>query len=350
VRRKFWQWMAGGLIATTLLGCSYAYDQGRKLEAEERWEEASVEYQRAVVSDPQNVEYREALQRVNQQVAQDNFQRYQRYLSDGEFRKAYARLQALRQQAPDWEEAATEELKWSRVLLSGQVRFEFEQLQSSIRLADEMQLQVLLNSPNGQTITAPISSENGLFFVEDLLYRQQPQAVASYSIQSIGLLLVRSTETGLQRREYQRFIDFREIQPLRVRGRLELSDAETPLLPIPVDVDADLAETSTTAWTPPRLIQYELELRGEEIVVTGTERRREFAADTFYWNAAERRALLDFGAYELQYDPEMRRWSVRRQKDVAGEAGHLRKLASNLALNPYFFYSGRAYSFVSPPE
>ena len=79
-----------------------------------------------------NSVYREALQRANRQVAQENLQRYREYLAAGEGVKAFARLQAVRQQDPDLAEAAEEEKLWSHVLLSGRVRFEFEQLQTNV--------------------------------------------------------------------------------------------------------------------------------------------------------------------------------------------------------------------------
>ena len=61
-------------------GCSFHFDQGRKLEAEERWEEAAIEYRRAYVDDPDDSEVQEALQRVNRKVARGNLERYREYL------------------------------------------------------------------------------------------------------------------------------------------------------------------------------------------------------------------------------------------------------------------------------
>ncbi|MGA0403577.1 MAG: hypothetical protein ACO3O4_00310 [bacterium] len=99
--RRFWKRPLLLLLSLPLLGCSFAYDQGVRLEAEERWEEASISYREAVVANPDNSVYREALQRANRQVAQENLQRYREYLAAGEGVKAFARLQAVRQQDPD---------------------------------------------------------------------------------------------------------------------------------------------------------------------------------------------------------------------------------------------------------
>lgn len=348
--RRFIKQLVLFLWVVPLVACSYAYDQGTRLEAEERWEEAAIAYREAVIANPDNSVYLESLSRANRQVARENLQRYRQYLAAGELTKAYARLQAVRQQDPQLQEAAAEAKLWSHVLLSGQVRFEFEQLQTNVRLADEMELQIRFNSPTGKTLIAPIAEESGLFFVEDLLYRQSPEVVASYSVQSIGLQLVRRELSGLERQELQKFIDFRELQPLRVQGQL---DFPTTMVPSRYLVNERtrilLRQHNTVEWVPPRLVQYELLLEGDRIALRGTEQRREYAADVFYWNAEDRRALLDFGVYDLRYQPEARNWSIRRQDYQRPQDDYLPELAGNLALSPYFFYSGIAYPFVIQP-
>ena len=348
--RQFWKYALLLLLSLPLLGCSFAYDQGVRLEAEERWEEASTSYREAVIANPGNSVYLGALLRVNRHVAKDNLQRYREYLAAGERVKAFARLQAVRQQDPNLAEAAEEEKLWSHILLSGRVRFEFEQLQTNVRLADEMQLQIRFNTPAGKTITAPILSENGIFFVEDLTYRQNPQIFAQYSVQSIGLKLARSEPSGLSRREYQKFIDFREIQPLRVQGQLDFPTTMVPSRYLIADRSRVLLrQQNPQEWNPPRLVQYELLLQGDRIAVRSTDQRREFAADILYWNLEDQRALLDFGVYDLRFQAENRNWAIRRKDYQEPIDDYLLELAENLGLSPYFFYSGIAYPFVVQP-
>ena len=65
------------LITPWLLGsCSFHYDQGLKLEQEQRWAEAAIEYRIAAIEDPDNEEIREALTRMNVRVAAENFEMY----------------------------------------------------------------------------------------------------------------------------------------------------------------------------------------------------------------------------------------------------------------------------------
>ena len=81
------------MLCGLLASCSYHYDQGQELEAQGRWEEAAIEYRIAYVDDPEDVEIREALERANLKVADDNFRRYQHYLQEHKFAKAYQRLE-----------------------------------------------------------------------------------------------------------------------------------------------------------------------------------------------------------------------------------------------------------------
>ncbi len=67
-----------------LVGCSFNYDQGLKLEQEQRWAEASIEYRIASIEDPDNEEIREALTRMNIRVAAENFEIKKQYLKGKE--------------------------------------------------------------------------------------------------------------------------------------------------------------------------------------------------------------------------------------------------------------------------
>ena len=76
-----------------LVGCSFHYDQGLKLEHEQRWAEAAIEYRIAAIEDPDNEDIREALTRMNIRVAAENFEIYKQYLKEKEYHKAFRRLE-----------------------------------------------------------------------------------------------------------------------------------------------------------------------------------------------------------------------------------------------------------------
>ncbi len=85
--------LAGGVAVLLLAaGCNYHYSRGVTLEAQERWEEAAIEYRLAYVDDPGDPDFVEALARTNKVVARENLDRYKAYLAEKQFQKAYARL------------------------------------------------------------------------------------------------------------------------------------------------------------------------------------------------------------------------------------------------------------------
>ena len=130
------------LLSLILLsGCSFHFDQGRKLEAEERWEESAIEYRRAYVDDPDDSEVQEALERVNRKVARGNIERYREYLEKREYRKAYARLENVLVQEPELENARSELEKWRSILLTGKVQMEFNRVGEKLRLAEKMRME-----------------------------------------------------------------------------------------------------------------------------------------------------------------------------------------------------------------
>lgn len=330
------------LLAALLAGCSYHYDQGKEREAQGRWEEAAIEYRIAHVDDPDDTEIREALQRANLKVAEDNFRRYQAYLKEKKYAKAYLRLEAGLSQNPEHAGLLAEVPHWRRVLIAGRVHFEFQRLRGTFRLADEMQLQVQLNTPSGALLTAELLNDTGLFFVEDLSYRQPPEALARYSLNSIGLRMKRRTSSGYLRRDYQRFINFRELAPLTVQGRLKNGSSKVRVVQ---DHTERLQEKPllTAAWVPPRMLNYELQLNGTGIQVLGAP-RLEFAPELLYLHQTQQRAFVDFGTYRVELNPDTERWGIVREP-VTPETDHLSLLTRNLALHPYLFYDS-AYRFT----
>ena len=330
------------LLCGLLAGCSYHYDQGQELEAQGRWEEAAIEYRIAHVDDPDDPEIRAALQRANLKVAEDNFRRYQDYLKEQKFSKAYQRLEAGLSQNPHHPGFQVESPHWTRVLIAGRVHFEFQKLRGAFRLADEMKLQVQVNTPSGALLTAELINDTGLFFIEDLNYRQPPEFLTRYSLNSIGLRMKRRTTDGFLRRNYQRFINFRELAPLVVQGKLKNGSTETRVIQ---DHSERLQEKSllTAAWVPPRLLNYQLQLNGTSVQILGVP-RLEFAPELLYLHQMQQRAFVDFGTYRVELNPETERWGIIRES-VTPATDHLPLLARNLALNPYLFYNS-AYRFT----
>ena len=334
-------------IALTLtLGCAFQYRAGQELEEKGRLEEAAIAYQSAFVEDPGNEEILEALQRTNKKVAEENLQRYQAYLDKRQFQKAYRRLNAAAIQNPASTKVQSEQSHWHKILIAGKISFQFDRLQANIRLADAMQLQILVKSPSGQILTADISNETGLFFMEDLLYQIDLEKIPLYSIYAVGLKLERITDNQETEQEFQNFVNFRGLLFEGGTGRLRIQ-SEVPVHAV-VSHRMQLIDSQSSTihpWFPPRLIRYSLLLQDDKIQVI-TEERIEFMPDVLYLNNARQRAFVDFGVYQLTLNPQSQVWSISKVPYQIPAEDYFHQFSKNLALSPYFSYREGAYRYL----
>ncbi|MBC8257911.1 MAG: hypothetical protein H8E38_02755 [SAR324 cluster bacterium] len=328
------------LILTLLMitGCSFHFDQGIQLEQEGRWAEAAIEYRIASVENPNDKNIQQALTRMNIRVAQDNYEVYLSYLEQKEYHKAYRRLETALIQNPDHLSARAEIKKWWHLLITGKVELKFDRLSSNLRLADEMLLQVKINTPSGRTLSGNISSETGIFFLENLVYKTQPKQLAEYTINSIGLKIKRKSAQGIVRREFNKFINFRELTPLLVSGRISNKHLETPQNVLDHRPLLLTNVKPKAPWYPPRLVSYELKFSGNSIKVISGTARAEYAPSVLYLNKSDRRANLDFGVYQLQMNGSGRKWSIKRKSYRTSEDDYYYNLSSNISLNRYFYF------------
>lgn len=328
------------------IGCSMHFRNGQELEEQERWEEAAIEYRLAYVDDPDDGEIQEALTRTNKKVAQENFERYQQYLASKEYRKAYSRLEAIGVQDPSLEEATLEQNHWMRILIAGKIEFQLDRLLTNIRLADQMQLQIMINSPTGKILTADISNETGIFFVEDVLYKKQLRDLPQYSIHMIGVKLTKKSTDQRTSHEFKRFINFQGLIPRPTTGTLKTitnPSTKTVLSHRPELVDSQMAEFDL--WFPPRIIYYDLALNDTEIQIN-TEDRSDFMPFAFYLNSEQRRAFVDFGVSQLILNNKTRDWGIQKKLYRTKSDDYFYQFSRNLALYPYFFYKDGVYRYI----
>ena len=328
-----------------LVSCSFHYDQGLKLEQEQRWAEAAIEYRIAAIEDPDNEEIREALTRMNVRVAAENFEMYEHYLKKKEFHKAFRRLETALSLNPDHSDARSEMNHWWHLLITGKVELEFSRFSSNLRLAEEMEMQVLINTPNRKILTGKISSESRIFFLEDVVYKALPQQLAEYSINTIGLKIKRKSSQGYLRSEFKKFVNFRELSPLQVSGWKKNTGYKTPKDALDHRPALLTNEEQLSPWNPPRLVTYELKFTGDIIKVLSETNRSEFAPEVLYLNKSDRRANIDFGVYQLEMNGSGRKWSIRRKKYNNSGDDYFYGLSRNLSLNRYFYYN-RVFRFM----
>ncbi len=329
---KHASWWIGSLITVLgLTGCSYPYRQGLELERQQRWEEAAVEFRTAYVDSPTDSDIQAALERVTPRVAEEYWNQYEEFLQRKEFFKAFRRLEATSSLTPEDPKVQAELKRWSKVLVTGQIDLQVESLRRNVRLADEMRLQVHLNSPSGQTLTTDMNRE-GFFFVEDVLYDLPVEAIATYTLNAIGLNLRQGTSQGYVRKEFDAFISFRDPQPLQLSGRLGAAGTTpTPIAAQPVDPGV----LQRDPWVPPRVLSYTLTFEDTDIRV-GESPRLEYLPQQFYFNQVQNRACVDFGVYSVAQQEGQ--WSIVRH---TGGNAPLQRALENYALLPYLSYTSR---------
>ena len=339
--------LLAALIVLPLAGCNLKYAEGQFLEQEKRWEEASIAYHLALLEEPGNPEIQGALSRANKIVARENFDHYRRFLARKEFRKAYARLQDASRQDPEFEPVQAELDKWMRVLLGGQVRFDFEASQSEISQADEIKLTIRFNTPNpGETVDAEIDINTGTFHAEDLLYDRPDALLTYYTINSIGVQLIygRSRIKKFTSREYVRFINIRTPILQDINGQLSVKN-NPDLIPVASHRERLDSETETgRAVFPKANPTYSITLRGDRILVSSPEPWSGYTPRFLYINKRDQRLFVDFGRYEVKLPEKGNRWSLKRLP--LGKSDYFPNFSRNIALQPYFFYREGVYVFL----
>ncbi|MBI3992533.1 MAG: hypothetical protein HY342_04615 [Candidatus Lambdaproteobacteria bacterium] len=338
-------WFAALLLVG---GCSYHYNQGVALEAQNRWEEAAIEYHLAVIDDPEDADALGGLARANKVVARDNYERYRRYLAEKQFRKAYDRLLDAARQDPDFAPVQEELRKWVRVLVGGQIVFQLGALQANLSLAEEINLVVRLNTPNpGETIDANVDINTGNFVVRDLLYDRPLTLQTYYTINSIGVSLVHGrTETRqFTSREYLRFINFRTPVLDSIQGELS-AQAGAPAQPVTAHRPRIEGEPPPQPVRSPRGVpHYGMRLEHDRIHVRADETGAVFTPRFLYLNREARRLFVDFGRYRV------RQLALAEQYDIARlpiqEEDYFPGISKIIALQPFFFYREGVYTYVN---
>ena len=340
-----------GFIACTALvlsgaGCNLNFLEGQALENEKRWEEAAIAYHLALVDDPDDSEYQEAVIRTNKVVARENFAIYRELVAKKAFHKAYNRLVDASRQDPGYKAVHREAAKWDRILVGGQVLFKFDIAQTGLSLADEIRLIVRINTPNpGKTIDAEVDIDTGFFFAEDILYDRPAEFLAYYSIHSIGasMLFGRTRIKKFISREYRQFVRFQTPIMDEISGTLPLPGKGSVR-----SIREHRKTLSLDSWPAKGIIpsinpHYSIRFLGTRILVTSTLERTLFTPRFIYLNKPDRRIFVDFGKYESRFQPLGRKWTLRRvslaKRDYFGQ------FSRNIALAPYFFYRGRVFTF-----
>jgi len=330
------------LLALILSSCNYNYWTGKDLEEEGRIEEANIEYHRALTYSPGDDDFREAFDRTAIKTSLDLLERYRNFLYLGKFRIAYDRLSKARSLNPENQEIKAELGKWTHVLLAGKLDLSFKSLKHQVPLSDEMEIQVMLNSPNpNEVLTARVNPQNSTFAVEDQIYNANIQYLMSYSFNAIGIKLVRKNPT---REHFQKFVDFRKPVITGVKGGLKSTGGSklkkvVKLFPLQILK----RNNKTRDWVPRPAVEYNARLAGDRIVI-GKVKNIAFLPQMMYLNQQEKRILLDFGQVEVRQKKFGGLWRFRRK--VNQDRSYLDDIQKNILLKPFFYYREGGFPFV----
>ena len=336
------------LLLLVLLGsCNYNYWQGKTLEEEGRIEEANIEYHRALVVDPSDDDYQDAYSRTAVKTAEDLLERYRNFLYLGNFKIAYDRLQKARALHPDHPGINAELQKWTHVLIVGKLEMSFTSLKNQLPLADRMNLQVHLNGPNpNETLIAEVHPQNQTFAVEDQIYNANIQLLMSYSLNAVGVQLVKEQPKSTQ---FLRFVDFKRPLISKVDGGLDYLEPEASSedrtryrIADQLAVQAFSASLNDPFVVPDKGGEYAAVMAKDKVLIKAKDIA--FLPQMLYLNQKDHRMLLDFGVITIEQKRVGGLWSYK--KNYVERREYLSDIQKNLLLVPYFFYREGAYPFV----
>lgn len=355
-----------------LMGCNYNYHQGKKLENQDRFEEANIEYHRAYTLSPEDESFKKAYQRTSAETSEDLFQRYKKYLKEKKYQLAFRRLEQALDLSPGNKDIQLEMSKWYRILIAGKVDFSFQSLKNHVPLSDYMYLEIHFNTPTpSKRLKAVIDNQTKTYFVEDVLYDPPQNLLMFYTLNSIGVRLENSKDIllptimtqeqiqkggkggtdakALLRKKYgaakfQKFVDLRTPALVDIRGRLKANGNNlSPVENIyPFDV---LKNANGDSYSyPVRGIRYILYMNEKEVRVKSSSGYIQFLPQIMYMNRKNKRIFLDFGHLEVLQKRSGGQWFFRRNVTKGRE--YLKELQKNIILDPYFYYKEGGYPFV----
>ncbi|MGK0288876.1 MAG: hypothetical protein ACI86H_000297 [bacterium] len=335
------------LVLFALSSCNYNYYQGTQLEGQGRFEEATIEYHRAHVANANDSLYKKAYQRTAKKTVADLLKRYFRYIKEKDLPSAYQRLQKAHTLAPKNEQIKKEQKKWVRILLAGKLSLKFKSIRRGLQIADEMSLAVRVNTPNPDRILlGVVNNQTGVFSVEDVLYSPTQDILMFYSINSIGVKLVKQ-KSAVQKfkvQEFRSFVNFRTPILAKISGKLDETGDVLKKTQQYYPFELLKKSNSKKAWLPSRKIRYSLKLANRQIQVLSSVKRIDFIPQILYLNQKDRRIFFDFGHIKIIQKQVDGPWFF--QRITTKERNYYQELEKNIILNPYFYYRDGAYPFI----
>ena len=329
------------LLTTFLSSCSYNYWHGKELEEEGRIEEANIEYHKAYTNTPWINMYRESYLRTAKTTSADLMKRYANFLYLGKFKLAYDRLEKARSLDPENPEVLSELNKWTHVLLVGRIDLNFVSLHNQVPLSEEMDIQVIFNSPNPtELLKVKLNPQTKAFAIEDRIYNANIGLLMNYSIHSIGIRLMNSRPKS---DKYIKFVDFKRPVPAKIEGSLSPKGNQLQPVEGAYPLEKIKARNNSEFWFPRKGIEFTAKLSGDHIKV-GKTKTFDFLPQMMYLNQKDHRIMMDFGDLEIQQKRIGTSWGFRR--NLKEKRQYLADIQKNILLQPFFSYREGAFPFI----
>lgn len=327
------------LLLLFLVGCNYNYHLGKKLEAQGKFEEASVEYSRAYLKNYSNKKYQTAYQRNAIKTVEILKKTYQKQLFNQNFFSAYKILEKGLLLVENDKFFLAEQKKWSYILLVGKIQYPRGKNLQKLTIGEKIYPIVQFISPNSKKNIEITLEIDGSFFLEDLLYLPSDMAYLSYAINSIGfkyLPLQTQTQSAISEDDftYLNIINF--YQP-ELQAHLGTFNNHT-------FVQLEKPTSNINYWYPKRGISYTSKVQGQKIFIESSSPQNSFLPTVLY--KKDQRVVLDFGLISLQKKTKSFLWGVTQNhsselKKKIKENYYYRVYEKTLT-NPYLFTNQNA--------
>ena len=325
-----------------LFACNYNFYQAKKLEKEEKFEEASVEYSRAYfkylnlnkktttkcnsIKNCLLLKYKKAYEENALKTVAELRERYIQFILKKKHHSAYKVLEKALLLVPEDDFFKTEQVNWQKVLLSGQINLPKGRELNIPILGDKVYPIIRFNSPTPNHFIEAIITPDGQFSVEDVVYRSSSSSFLRYSIQSIGLKYLplgrKANRTLFQDNEFISYplVDFRTPVLTNHAGDFSVITSGKTREQI------QNLNNTRNYWYPSRGFNYSSSIQGQEIRIKLASSRSEFLPYLLYFN--DSRVFLDYGLLDLKRKKNSFLWGIKR---IEGEDN-----LENLKKNYYY--------------
>ena len=315
-----------------LASCNYNFYQAKKLEKEEKFEEASVGYSRVYFkylsstkkvptkcSDRRSclfIKYKKAYEKNALKTIPVLRERYIRFILKKRNASAYKVLEKTLLLVPEDEFFKTEQIHWKKVLLAGKINIPKGRELGTPILGDKVYPFIRFNSPTPNHFIEAVVTPDGQFTVEDVIYRPTASDFLKYSIQSIGLKYLplgkKTGKTLFQDNEFISYylVDFRiPVLTKHTGDFLSIKSGKTR-------EQIQNFNRVENYWFPTPNFEYSSSIQGQKIQIRLADNRNEFLPHLLYFHLDGSRIFLDYGLLDLQRRKRSFLWGIKR---IAGE-------------------------------